>query len=91
MTLYSLEFIQIVKCDHQRAWEYYIASVKNPHSWKARPCKDYKNCENGETTACDGECPSMGYGADETKPTGKFYLVTSAQAPFHGMCVSLFF
>ena len=28
----------------------------------------------------------MGYGADKTKPTGKFYLKTSAKAPFQGMC-----
>ena len=61
--------------------------MENPLSWEAYPCNDYKNCENGKTTACVGECPSMGYGADKTKPTGKFYLKTSAKAPFHGMCL----
>lgn len=83
--LVELEFVQTVKCDHQRAWKYFIASVKNPRSWEAHPCKDYYDCEKGKFQACDGECPTMGYGADKTKPIGKFYLMTSRGAPFLGL------
>ena len=71
-----------IACDHMRAPEYYIASVK-PCAWKTLPCNSYQDCRDGNTLICPaGGCPSMGFGADSAKGTGRFYLKTTAMKPF---------
>lgn len=69
-------------CPHYRATEYYIASVQNECSWKARPCSSYTKFLFGLCKSCNGECPSLGYDADKTQKTGKHYLKTTTKAPF---------
>lgn len=72
-------------CDHARSVYYYFASIKNQCSWKAHPCASLAACQRGEFTDCIGECPSMGYSADEPKRKGTFYLKTTSQKPFCGL------
>ncbi|XP_027053477.1 inactive pancreatic lipase-related protein 1-like [Pocillopora damicornis] len=84
----DFDIFKTTLCDHARSVEYYYASVQNPCSWKAYPCQSLNDCENGKTTACIGECPSVGYGADQTKKVGRFFLRTNSKAPFCGTRVS---
>lgn len=84
-SLANLEIFQTVICDHMRAPEFYIESVKNQCSWRAHPCKSLEDCERGRYTRCNSGCSSMGYGADKPKRTGRFYLKTTANAPFCGL------
>ncbi|KAL9951922.1 hypothetical protein ACROYT_G044676 [Oculina patagonica] len=80
-----IQLKQTVTCEHSRAREYYIASVQNLCSWKAYPCTSYSDFKKGKCQQCNGECPSMGYGADHTKRSGTFYLKTNNKAPFCGI------
>ncbi|XP_078354760.1 inactive pancreatic lipase-related protein 1-like isoform X1 [Oculina patagonica] len=80
-----LQLFETVACDHMRAPEYYIASVQNRCSWKAFPCDNYNDFEAGKCLQCNGECPTMGYGADQPKKFGAFYLKTTRKAPFCGL------
>ncbi|XP_078354762.1 pancreatic lipase-related protein 2-like [Oculina patagonica] len=80
-----LQLIHTVVCDHLRAPEYYIASVQNLCSWKAFPCRNYLDFVAGKCLQCNGECPTMGYGADETEKYGSFYMKTTSEAPFCGL------
>ena len=73
-----------------RATEYYIATIQNRCSWKAYPCTSYSDFEEGRCQTCNGECPTMGYGADHTKRIGTFYLKTNNKAPFCGKYASCF-
>ncbi|XP_058961750.2 pancreatic triacylglycerol lipase-like [Pocillopora verrucosa] len=81
----DFDIFKTTLCDHARSVKYYYASVQNLCSWKAYPCQSLNDCENGKTTACIGECPSVGYGADQTKKVGRFYLRTNSKAPFCGL------
>lgn len=83
--LKELDIMRTVICDHVRSVDYYYASLQNRCSWKAYPCQTFTDCEKGKYTKCIGECPSMGYGADQTKKTGRFYLRTTSKAPFCGL------
>ena len=51
---------------------------------EAYPCRSVLDFKNGNCRKCNGECPTMGYRADETKQTGTFYLKTNSKAPFCG-------
>lgn len=82
--IYFLELFDTYVCDHMRATEYYIATVQNLCSWKAFPCQSYRDFKAGKCLQCNGECPTMGYGADETKKSGDHYLKTTSKAPFCG-------
>ncbi|XP_068676124.1 inactive pancreatic lipase-related protein 1-like [Montipora foliosa] len=69
-------------CDHMRAPDYYIATVKGPCHWIAYPCDSYKNFQNGKCLQCQPDgCSRMGYYADPSK-SGKFYLNTNKKKPF---------
>ena len=82
ISFFFLELFSTIICDHMRAPEYYIASVKGKCSWKAFPCQSYNDFEDGKCRKCNGECPSMGYGADKTKKSGEYYLSTNSKSPF---------
>lgn len=70
--------IQIL-CDHLRAPDYYIATVKGLYDWTAYPCKSYKVFKDGKCLQCEPDgCSRMGYYADPSK-TGKFYLKTNKE------------
>lgn len=71
-------------CDHFRAPEYYIASIQNRCFWKAYPCSKYLYFLFGWCNHCDGECPSLGYDADQTRKTGTHFLYTNSEVPFCG-------
>ena len=82
------DLIRKVSCDHYRATYFYIATVKEENRsqclWEAYPCRSVLDFKNGNCRKCNGECPTMGYRADETKQTGSFYLKTNNKAPFCG-------
>ncbi|XP_078354767.1 pancreatic lipase-related protein 2-like isoform X1 [Oculina patagonica] len=80
-----IQLVKSVSCEHMRATEYYIATVQNRCSWKAYPCTSYSDFKKGKCQQCNGECPTMGYGADHTKCSGTFYLKTNHKAPFCGL------
>ncbi|XP_068718308.1 pancreatic lipase-related protein 2-like isoform X2 [Montipora capricornis] len=71
-------------CDHHRAPEYYIASVQNFCSWKSYPCHNSVLYRLGRCKTCNGECPTLGYAADQAKKTGSHYLTTNSERPFCG-------
>lgn len=71
-------------CSHRRVYEFYIATVQNLCSWRAYPCTNFSDFEDGKCTTCNGACPTMGYGADLTKRVGYFYLRTNSALPFCG-------
>ena len=76
-----------IACDHLRAPAYYTASVENECSWKAYPCSNYGIFLLELCQKCNGECPTLGYDADETKMTGKHYLNTNSHEPFCGKLI----
>ena len=93
LQIYTLHFffsdlIRKVSCDHYRATYFYVATVKEENRlqcpWEAYPCRSVLDFKNGNCRKCNGECPTMGYRADETKQTGTFYLKTNSKAPFCG-------
>ncbi|XP_073251765.1 pancreatic lipase-related protein 2-like [Porites lutea] len=71
-------------CSHSRATQYFIASVHGSCTWTAYPCDSYVSFRIGRCRACKGACSSMGFDADGTKRTGKFYLKTNRNNPFCG-------
>ncbi|KAJ7383384.1 hypothetical protein OS493_028466 [Desmophyllum pertusum] len=71
-------------CHHYRAPEYYIATVQNPSNWTASPCQSLSDCKNGKFQACDGVCPTMGFGAHDPIVEGTFFLKTNGARPFIG-------
>ena len=73
-----------VACSHSRATQYFIASVHGSCTWTAYPCDSYVSFRIGRCRACKGACSSMGFDADGTKRTGKFYLKTNRNNPFCG-------
>ena len=77
-------FFLSVACSHSRATQYFIASVHGTCSWTAYPCNSYASFRFGRCRACKGACSSMGFDADRTKRTGKFYLKTNRNNPFCG-------
>ena len=73
-----------VSCSHSRATQYFIASVTGSCSYAAYPCDSYTSFKRGRCRACKGACSSMGFDADRTKRTGKFYIKTNRKSPFCG-------
>ena len=80
----NIYFFLSVACSHSRATQYFIASVHGSCSWTAYPCNSYVSFRLGRCRACKGACSSMGFDADRTKKTGKFYLKTHRSSPFCG-------
>ena len=80
------DLVRKVSCDHYRATYFYIATVKEENRsqclWEAYPCRSVLDFKNGNCRKCNGECPTMGYRADETKQTGSFYLKQTAKLHF---------
>ncbi|XP_068676334.1 inactive pancreatic lipase-related protein 1-like [Montipora foliosa] len=75
-------FFSIKACDHLRAPDYYIATVKGLYDWTAYPCESYKVFQGGKCLQCEPDgCSRMGYYAESSK-TGNFYLNTNKKKPF---------
>lgn len=76
-----------VGCNHLRATEFYIKTVTEecPNKFKANPCSSYLAFKiPGFCNGCpERGCPLMGFKAEETHPTGDFYLETS---PLYTLC-----
>jgi len=73
-------------CDHGRAHEFMVESVKNDCFRATQRCTDY-NSLPGSCTACGGcgafPCAFMGYAADAScNKSGMYYLTVTAAAPF---------
>ncbi|XP_037951555.1 phospholipase A1-like [Teleopsis dalmanni] len=68
----------IIGCSHQRAWEYFMESVKWPLAFptnRCEPSKTFAICKDGNGRAY------MGMGADR-RLRGKFFLETNGFSPF---------
>ncbi|KAL9918376.1 inactive pancreatic lipase-related protein 1 isoform 2-T17 [Glossina fuscipes fuscipes] len=69
----------LVGCSHQRAWEYFIESIRNPLAFQANRCEPSKLfgiCQR------DGNGMAyMGMGADR-RLRGKYFLDTNDEAPY---------
>ena len=87
LNCFYTDVIFTTSCHHLRAPEYYIATVQNQCSWKAYPCSSYLWFWSGLCNRCYGECPSMGYSADQTKHTGNYFLDTTSKKPFCGKSI----
>ncbi|EDV98483.1 GH22648 [Drosophila grimshawi] len=69
----------IIGCSHQRAWEYFVESIRQPLAFAAERCEPSQNfgiCRNGNKGVAH-----MGYAADP-RLRGKFYLETNDAKPF---------
>ncbi|KNC33420.1 hypothetical protein FF38_09862 [Lucilia cuprina] len=68
----------IIGCSHQRAWEYFIESIRRPYAFPANRCEPSKlfgTCRDGNGKAF------MGMGADK-RLRGKFFLDTNDEPPY---------
>ena len=67
-----------VGCSHQRAWQYFVESVRRPEAFLTNKCESIAN----ESKECLDSIPAfMGYTADK-RLRGKFYLTTNNAPPF---------
>ncbi|XP_037032003.1 lipase member H [Bradysia coprophila] len=70
----------IFGCSHQRAWEYFVESIRRPNSFLASRCEPSDS--NNSINNCDRKMKAfMGMNAND-KLRGKFYLETNSQPPF---------
>ncbi|XP_023235928.1 inactive pancreatic lipase-related protein 1-like [Centruroides sculpturatus] len=84
-----LEFIRPQKeCDHRRAIEFFIASIRYPECFVAVSCRSYLDFSAGKCS-CSNEtpCAFMGFHADQfehqIRNTSRiFYLSTSSDYPY---------
>lgn len=80
-------FFKLVGCEHYRAHQYYIESIKaTTKSFVSYRCDSIANFKRGKCTSCANGCPEMGYNAVKYKnsPSGNFYLLTNVKSPFKG-------
>ncbi|KAM7341893.1 inactive pancreatic lipase-related protein 1 isoform 2-T2 [Cochliomyia hominivorax] len=71
-------WLGILSCSHQRAWEYFIESIRRPYAFPANRCEPSKlfgTCRDGNGKAF------MGMGADK-RLRGKFFLDTNDEPPY---------
>ncbi|XP_065369278.1 inactive pancreatic lipase-related protein 1-like isoform X2 [Calliphora vicina] len=71
-------WLGIISCSHQRAWEYFIESIRRPYAFPANRCEPSKlfgTCRDGNGKAF------MGMGADK-RLRGKFFLDTNDEPPY---------
>lgn len=77
----------MVACNHMKSVAYFTASIHSACAFKAFPCDNWTDFQDGKCLSCDGKCSEMGYNAKKhrgSKPV-LAYLKTVKQAPF---CVS---
>ncbi|XP_023235945.1 pancreatic lipase-related protein 2-like [Centruroides sculpturatus] len=84
-----LEFIRPqLECDHRRAIEFFIASIKYPECFVAVSCRSYLDFAAGRCSCSDETpCAFMGFYADQFEhlirnTSGIFYLDTSSDYPY---------
>ncbi|XP_023163398.2 phospholipase A1 VesT1.02 [Drosophila hydei] len=68
----------IIGCSHQRAWEYFVESIRHPLAFPVERCEPSQHfgiCRDGNGRAY------MGYGADP-RLRGNFFLETNDAKPF---------
>lgn len=71
----------VVGCSHQRAWEYFVESVRRPEAFLADRC-EFKKDNQPQPGECEtGVKAYMGLHANE-KLRGKFYLTTNENTPY---------
>uniref|UniRef100_A0A336LSY7 CSON003911 protein n=1 Tax=Culicoides sonorensis TaxID=179676 RepID=A0A336LSY7_CULSO len=69
----------LVGCSHQRAWVYFVESVRRPKAFMAERCEAALELENKNCTS--NMTAYMGMKADK-RLRGKFYLTTNTETPF---------
>ncbi|XP_023235946.1 pancreatic lipase-related protein 2-like [Centruroides sculpturatus] len=84
-----LEFIRPqIECDHRRAIEFFIASIRYPECFVAVSCRSYLDFSAGRCSCSDETpCVFMGFHADQFEhlirnTSGIFYLDTSSDYPY---------
>lgn len=71
----------IVGCSHQRAWEYFVESLRRPYTFLSDKC-EISNVAKRRTGECEPTVKAyMGMSAD-TRLRGNFYLSTNSEKPF---------
>lgn len=71
----------IIGCSHQRAWQYFVESLRRPQAFLVDRCEP-KNTNEIQINECDETIPAyMGINANE-KLRGKFYLRTNSDTPY---------
>lgn len=76
----------MVACNHMKSVAYFTASINSACAFKAFPCDNWTDFQDGKCLSCDGKCSEMGYNAKKhrgSKPV-LAYLKTVKQAPFCG-------
>ena len=73
-------------CDHMLAPEYYIASIQPKCSMEAYPCSSAEEFARGSCLSCNGQCPTIGYNAVNSKgsASGKHFLYLDITSPHCG-------
>ncbi|GAB6025976.1 hypothetical protein CHUAL_011945 [Chamberlinius hualienensis] len=71
-------------CNHRRAYKFFADSIMQSCHFPAFSCKNYESFMQGECFDCKshGKCGKMGYYADQSAGSGKFYLLTRDTEPF---------
>lgn len=75
------QFKKGIACDHARARDLFIESVRSSCRFLSYPCSSFEDLESGRCP-CNGYCSIMGYDAAFGRQTGTFYLKTSDKPPF---------
>ncbi|GAB0093979.1 inactive pancreatic lipase-related protein 1 [Sergentomyia squamirostris] len=75
-----------VGCSHQRAWQYFVESIRRPKAFLATKCEKsrhrVKEVKRQEYEDCDGSITAyMGLMADQ-RLRGSFYLTTNEEPPY---------
>lgn len=71
----------IIGCSHQRAWQYFVESLKRPQAFLADKCEPKKENETEENECDNSVVAYMGINAN-AKLRGKFYLQTNSDTPY---------
>jgi len=90
---------QLTSCNHQRAIDYFVASINHDKIPVAYQCKDYDTFLKGQCAECGDngdQCVKFGPGVEEwrkfrvTNKYVKMYLRTSGDPPYFRMYSNVF-
>lgn len=86
--VFSPDFMEVMKCEHERAVHLFVDSLMNrDHTSFAFQCTDPSRFRKGICLSCrKNRCNNMGYNARKMRKrrNSKMYLKTRAVTPFGG-------
>jgi len=70
-------------CSHARSHELYVETIRGSCELTGHKCDSYDAYENGQCEDCTKtDCGNIGWFADRSQKSGKYYLDTTKDAPY---------